>query len=168
MKTQNLLTVDDVRIATATVNIQVIRIGAKQMTLAVFRQLPRMDIFDAVGNLLAPPWGWVNYETTWNTTPFLFSFEGVLYRDDVEKLPPNLIVKAEHKTEIRRGEFSWDTKAVQVPTGKWVISTEENAEGYWSIFRLRFFTEKLAGAYLANRQQGAAILQNAPQLFIAV
>lgn len=42
-------------ITTATVDVQVLRIGAKQMTLAVFRQLHRDDSFDG------PLWGTVRY-----------------------------------------------------------------------------------------------------------
>lgn len=42
-------------VTTATVDVQVLRIGAKQMTLAVFRQLHRDDAFDG------PMWGTVNY-----------------------------------------------------------------------------------------------------------
>ena len=43
--------VTDITISTATVDIQVMRIGTKQMTLTVFRQLPEMDIFDQWGDL---------------------------------------------------------------------------------------------------------------------
>jgi len=42
-------------VTSATVDVQVLRIGAKQMTLAVFRQLHRDDAMDG------PMWGTVNY-----------------------------------------------------------------------------------------------------------
>src|SRR5215510_10980403 len=71
----------DVSISTATVDIQVMRIGTKQMTLAVFRQLPYRNIFDRSGTLVAPTWGWVNYDRNGSPAkPFVFSFDGVLYR----------------------------------------------------------------------------------------
>jgi hypothetical protein len=42
-------------VTSATVDVHVLRIGAKQMTLAVFRQLHRDDALDG------PMWGTVNY-----------------------------------------------------------------------------------------------------------
>jgi hypothetical protein len=55
---------------TATVDVQVMRLDRRQMTLAVFRQLPERDIFRDGGptpSLLGRPWGRVLY--TWNGSP---------------------------------------------------------------------------------------------------
>src|SRR5262249_54867539 len=57
-------------VTSATVDVQVLRIGAKQMTLAVFRQLLRDDDIDG------PKWGTVNYHHR------LFPFPCKGYPDD--------------------------------------------------------------------------------------
>jgi len=54
-KTPNALKTDEVSISAATVDIKVMRVGSKQLTLAVFRQLERDD------DIQGPMWGWVNY-----------------------------------------------------------------------------------------------------------
>jgi hypothetical protein len=63
---------EDVSIATATVELKVVTVNNKQMTLAVFRQLPRSSFMFALNECLTlrdrvrngdppRPWGWVNY-----------------------------------------------------------------------------------------------------------
>jgi hypothetical protein len=55
MSTIKPITAAQASVTTITVEIRTLRVGAKQMTLAVFRQLPR-------GNeITGPMWGWVNY-----------------------------------------------------------------------------------------------------------
>jgi hypothetical protein len=52
----------DARITTVQVEIQALKIGRKQMTLSIFRQLPLDDLVDyATTHLRGVPWGWVNY-----------------------------------------------------------------------------------------------------------
>lgn len=49
-------------ISTATIEVKAIRVSGKQMTLAVFKQLPRRSILDSMtGELIGDPWGTVNY-----------------------------------------------------------------------------------------------------------
>jgi hypothetical protein len=60
------ITTAEAHVITATVNVQVIRIGKKQMTLSVFRQLPRRHVIWHDGEEMAlalrgEPWGLVNY-----------------------------------------------------------------------------------------------------------
>jgi hypothetical protein len=59
------LTTADVTIQTATVSVKTLVLGKKQMTLSVFRQLPRRHIIDMDEDdmlcLLGEPWGLVNY-----------------------------------------------------------------------------------------------------------
>jgi hypothetical protein len=161
--------VTDIVISTATVDIQVIRIGTKQMTLAVFRQLPYKTIYRKSGALLAPPWGWVNYDTE-NGTPFVFSFEGILYRHDVRLyIESHLIVKPEQREE-RIKDPHWDQAQ-----GRY-ISTEWRPTGSWNLIGgdgggyclLTFDSEKDALAHLANRRESLRVLEAAPQLFIGV
>jgi hypothetical protein len=51
-------------IITAAIDVMVMRLDGKQMTLSVFRQLGQASIFDGAGRLLGEPWGRVNY--TWD------------------------------------------------------------------------------------------------------
>jgi hypothetical protein len=151
--------VTDITISTATVDIQVMRIGTKQMTLAVFRQLPEKDIFDCWGNLLAPPWGWVNYDRTGSKKPFVFSYEGVLYRDKIELEPyVDLTVKPQVK---------YQSYSDPVSTGRWII-TESESEWRYPPINWTFATKEAAEEHLANRLVGVAMLEDAPQLFIGV
>jgi hypothetical protein len=56
------LLVEQVAVSTVTVEIKTLTLGRKQMTLSVFRQLPRRSIFDPEECLLrGTPWGRVNY-----------------------------------------------------------------------------------------------------------
>lgn len=151
------LQINEVTISTVSVDIQVMRIGTKQMTLAVFRQLPSKDIFDKWGNLLATPWGWVNYD--WQGgKPFVFSYEGILYRAGVP-------IDAHYALTVER-EVSEETYP-RKPTGKWRIQTSE-AAGIWFRLKWRFDSDAAARAHLENRQRSIVILEAAPQLFIAV
>jgi hypothetical protein len=74
------LTTRDVSITTATVDIAVIRVGAKQMTQSVFRQLPGEWAHHI--DKKATPWGLVNYQfskrspTQW----WVVELEGELWR----------------------------------------------------------------------------------------
>jgi hypothetical protein len=61
-QSQHILTTDDVAIKTLTVEVKVMKIGNRQVTLAVFRQLPEKPILDVLtGELVGIPWGRVNY-----------------------------------------------------------------------------------------------------------
>ncbi len=57
-----ILTTDDVTIKTLAVEVKVMKIDKRQVTLAVFRQLPEEPILDILtGELIGIPWGRVNY-----------------------------------------------------------------------------------------------------------
>ena len=176
-----LVSVDNVTISTATVDIQVMRIGSKQMTLAVFRQLQRKDIFDECGKLLAPPWGWMNYERSSDKIkPFVFSYQDVLYRSDVNiELNRNLIVRAEIEKIYYEGHhgatLDWvPEKTISTPTGEWIIVPRypHNVVRYIDResppLNCYFESERGAEAHVANRLESIASLEAAPQLFIAV
>lgn len=159
--------VQDVHITTATVEIQVIRIGTKQMTLAVFRQLPYKDIFDNCGRLLSTPWGWVNYEVQYGAKNYVFVFSGILYRTTVNTSElRNLKVKPETKDVYQEGGFDGKqyitSRMVQQKTGFWRLDNPRI--GLW----LRFETEDGAAIHLENRLATIPTFESAPQLFIAV
>lgn len=163
--------ITDVSISTVTVDIQVIRIGAKQMTLAVFRQLPYKSIIDECGNLLELPWGWVNYDRDRDqSTPFVFSHHATLYRSDVNiSAHRQLVINPEMQMEDDpKGAFTayGRREKKQVPTGRYVMQTKDRFSGY-QIY-LVFQNEDGARGHLQNRLASIAILETAPQLFIAV
>jgi hypothetical protein len=54
------LVASDVAIRTAQVEIRILTVNLKQMTLAVFRQLPLRGDHELL-NGWVQPWGWVNY-----------------------------------------------------------------------------------------------------------
>jgi hypothetical protein len=55
------LTVLNVEIKTAAVEIKTLTVSGKQVTLAVFRQLPEVQLVNPDGTLNGTPWGSVNY-----------------------------------------------------------------------------------------------------------
>jgi hypothetical protein len=55
------LTVHNAQVSTATVEIRTLTIDGKQVTLAVFRQLPDEPLIAEDGTLRGVPWGRVNY-----------------------------------------------------------------------------------------------------------
>jgi len=55
------LTAETASLKTVVVEVKALVIGKRQVTLAVFRQLPKEDIFDFEGTLKGVPWGHVNY-----------------------------------------------------------------------------------------------------------
>jgi hypothetical protein len=59
---KQVITTSDVAIKQVAVEIKVLKIGNKQVTLAVFRQLPERGIISLqTGELLGEAWGRVNY-----------------------------------------------------------------------------------------------------------
>lgn len=80
------------------VTIRAVRINGRQMTLAVFRQLPTVDLCTESGEALSPirPWGIVRQEVKDASTWLLLEVEGVLCKAplDTERL---------HQSEIEAG-----------------------------------------------------------------
>lgn len=164
--------VTDITISTATVDIQVMRIGTKQMTLAVFRQLPFENIFDGWGLLRARPWGWVSYDYDGSAKPFVFSYQGILYRCNVSlQAHDAFVVEPETETKIEEGHYEEEPyryipeKKLRIPTGNWLIHAKQ---GYYYDFCRVAECEEDARNYLANRMHSVGILKAAPQLFIGV
>src|SRR6266702_3274678 len=64
MKTKDKLTVTDASIKQVSIEVKVIKIDNRQMTLSVFRQVQKESIIDdATGKLNGKPWGRVEYHT---------------------------------------------------------------------------------------------------------
>lgn len=158
---------NEATITTATVDLQVVRIGAKQMTLAVFRQLPGKDLFKPDGGLVAPPWGWVNYDyRSYGKRPYVFSEDGVLYRDDVD-------IRAYHQepyiAEVKiKGFDRMQQKETWASTGKWGVATRKNNQFVGDLDDRQFPSEEAGKVFLREWIKSAAVLDAAPQLFIGV
>jgi|SRR6266446_1523154 len=60
---EQILHASDVNIMTATIEVKVMMLNNRQMTLAVFRQLRVEDLLDSDGKMKGTPWGIVNYHT---------------------------------------------------------------------------------------------------------
>lgn len=77
-------------ISTATVEVKTLTLSGKQMTLAVFRQLPFGSLIDPDGYLAGRPWGHVNYhpdgckKLSWHRH-VVWQRDGALYRDMVHR-----------------------------------------------------------------------------------
>jgi hypothetical protein len=71
----------DATIKTVSVTIQSLTVSGKQMTLAVFRQIPKAEIFDKEIEIIGTPWGIVNYSVA-NEGPrwIVVEKDGLLYR----------------------------------------------------------------------------------------
>ncbi|BAL87326.1 hypothetical protein AMIS_21060 [Actinoplanes missouriensis 431] len=57
----SVLNVHNAEIHTATVELSTLTIDGRQVTQAVFKQLPSRDLISDSGHLNGTPWGWVNY-----------------------------------------------------------------------------------------------------------
>lgn len=58
------LTVENAQIKTASVEVKTLTISGKQVTLAVFRQMPGEEYPAATPDPRWPIWGWINYHTS--------------------------------------------------------------------------------------------------------
>jgi hypothetical protein len=96
------LTVHNAEIRTATVEIKTLTVSGKQVTLAVFRQLPRRPLIEKDGTLNGVPWGTVNYHPD----------------KDCPRLDPHIHVVWQRGTELCRAEAS--PPAVRMKDAVWV------------------------------------------------
>jgi hypothetical protein len=87
-----VISTEQAAITTCTIEVKVIKIDKKQMTLSVFRQLLRRSVIDVTFALLGEPWGIVNY--FWDGCGYVYgehlhvvwTTEGKLYRDCIGEL----------------------------------------------------------------------------------
>ena len=76
---------NQVTIEALAVTIQSLRVGRKQMTQSLFRQLPKRSIIDdETGEIMGTPWCYVNYywgDCTKNHLHVVWEYGGKIYRD---------------------------------------------------------------------------------------
>ena len=95
----------NVQIRTATVEIQVVKVSGKQMTQAVFKQLPYRRDWQDIRDLGGTIWGWVNYWPVPDTISerrraVVFEARSKLY---TTLLPSNDRIE-EYEKSVARGE----------------------------------------------------------------
>lgn len=89
------ITTKEAVVQTVSVNVKALRIGTKQMTMAVFRQLPKKRLLKRDATLNGIPWGKVNYfwgDCSPNHLHIVWQEERNLYRDCIYN-PANNIPK---------------------------------------------------------------------------
>jgi hypothetical protein len=77
-----ILTVQNALVRSAAVEIRSLTVSGRQVTQAVFRQVPVQEILQVDGSLAGPVWGWVNYwkeQERWGREPL-----HVLWQDGIE------------------------------------------------------------------------------------
>ena len=178
-----MIRTSEVTVQTVKVEIQVVRIGPKQMTLAIFRQLPERELINHEGKLDGIPWGWINYECPAAYRHVIFTHEERLYRNQVF-MSDTITVEPETCFQHREGHYrNPKTQEERPSTGyvgtdwQWVPSGRvEVLTGYWSVLvgkhgdlRLHndWVTEAEAEQYRTNRLETIAGLRALEQLFIA-
>ncbi len=156
------VSVNDVSVTSVSVSLHVIRVDAKQMTLAVFRQLPSTDVLvdaDDLG-LKHTWWGTVRYEVDGCRDWLVYSNRRMLFRSP----RPD----SRHITDYQHWKFRrvYDE---QHPMPRWSpIRHPEKAMDHerdkaWKEHVQRFNAEH--GVEMAAVEER---LSNIPQLFIAL
>lgn len=82
------LEASQVQVTTATISIHTLRVGKRQLTQAIFKQLPKCELFRVMRwaeeiELTGKVWGWVNYDLTRpDHRNFVVEKDGRLYRSE--------------------------------------------------------------------------------------
>jgi hypothetical protein len=82
--TKQVITTSDVAIKQVEISIKVMKIGNRQVTQAVFKQLPEEQIIDySTGKLRGLPWGRVNYHPDLSCKDTVSHFHVVWQKDNI-------------------------------------------------------------------------------------
>src|SRR6266496_1508798 len=103
-----ILTTEDVAITTLSIEVKVMKIGKRQVTLSVFRQLPEERIIDHLtGKLRGIPWGRVNYHVECSDAIPVLTYGQELIRKVLQEegqkwVDPHLHIVWQKGNELRR------------------------------------------------------------------
>lgn len=166
----------DLKIDDLTVTVRALHVNGKQMTLAVFRQLPLFECYDIDGVLSltgATPWGLIRYEVKDQGRLWvLLVLDGVLYRGNVE---PNFISLDDAKDQLTkaghhvRAYRNWiqanedDRNAIKGQAG-----LPDFKPGELAIYEDAFEKAAMEFSIARKLNEGYLTLMKLPQLFIAV
>jgi hypothetical protein len=113
---ERILTTKEATVQTVQVEIKVLKVGKKQVTMGLFRQLKRRRLLDPeTVQLHGVPWGHVNYRwegdgrQDWRDDPYLhvvWQLGEALYRDVIYS-SPNPDILGEYQGAVEAGIIRW-------------------------------------------------------------
>ena len=149
---------------TLAVTILALHVSGKQMTQAVFKQLPEGDEKED-----EPIWGIVRYRGIYSNIWIIFSSEGTLYRRELKTQNPYLGWIVQAKRELDNHDFQYPASTVYyAPERPEVI--ERRRELAQKRMNLVYSVEECQRIYDEDlvKQQNEIALSKLKQLFIAV
>ena len=164
--TQKIITIEDVSLKSMAVEIKALTVSGKQMTLSVFRQLPRVSIWNNLFEQIGTPWGRVLY--FWGDAKDCDGFQVVWQRD-------SQLFRSLH---WQPKQYSVDCAAINKLESE-IYELQAHSFKYYSIYkrdeqRLMDATRELERAKKDRDNQLNALkaayskLETLPQLFIAM
>ena len=175
-KVQKIIDIRDVELKTPVITIQAMTVSGKQMTLAVFRQLP-IGVWTAD----CEPWGYVRYAIKDQGSLWLvFSTHGILKRRLFETEKPSTRQTNQWLNAVAVVEGTdWENKAeglcdsIQViemdaPWRHQWLKKEEVNDYLTEAKKWILWEQKTYEEHLACYKHDGALFDRLPQLFIAV
>lgn len=163
------ITTQEVAVETVTVEIRAMTLNGKQMTLSVFRQLPKSDEteLEEIGEaevVDGQPWGIVRYAIKDEGDIWLvFSRAGKLYRRALDFEEDPFLELRTSLRELREDVRILENSGYDKETGNQTLQNKRRALAY---------EEKALKDYLAEERERIGretnYLDTLPQLFIAV
>ena len=147
---------------TLAVTIMALHVSGKQMTQAVFKQLP--EGYEKEGE---PIWGIVRYKGIHSNIWIIFSSDGILYRRELQTANPSLswVREAQKELDMHDRKYSYNLpKTDNSDISKWAI---EIAEKRLDIASDLEYCQSMYDEDLV-KQQNEIALSKIQQLFIAV
>lgn len=147
---------------TLAVTIMALHVNGKQMTQAVFKQLPEADEKEG-----EPIWGIVRYKGVYSNIWIIFSSDGTLYRRELQTKKPSLswVREAQRELDMHDRKYSYNLpKTDNSDISKWAI---EIAEKRLDIASDLEYCQSMYDEDLV-KQQNEIALSKIQQLFIAV
>ena len=147
---------------TLAVTIMALHVSGKQMTQAVFKQLPEGDEKEG-----EPIWGIVRYKGIYSNIWIIFSSNGTLYRRELQTKNPSLgfVLSAQRELDMHDRQYSYNRTETDNPeTIKWRL---EIAEKRLDLANNLEESQDMYDEDLVTQQNEIA-LSKIQQLFIAV
>ena len=147
---------------TLAVTIMALHVSGKQMTQAVFKQLPEGDEKEG-----EPIWGIVRYKGIYSNIWIIFSSNGTLYRRELQTKNPSLgfVLSAQRELDMHDSKYYYNRTETDNPeTIKWRL---EIAEKRLDLANNLEESQDMYDEDLVTQQNEIA-LSKIQQLFIAV
>lgn len=147
---------------TLAVTIMALHVSGKQMTQAVFKQLPEGDEKEG-----EPIWGIVRYKGIYSNIWIIFSSNGILYRRELQTQNPSLswVREAQKELDMHDRKYSYNLPKTDNPEiSKWWMEIAEKRVDIASDLE---YCQSMYDDELVTQQNEIA-LSKIQQLFIAV